>query len=99
VSAPILVAGLCGMEEWVGRNGNQGPVRGTISFFFYFLFPFLPFQIQFEFRSNSNLLALHYNFIFVKLEVLNLEIFNYLFIHILLSFFSSLHISRIPFKS
>jgi hypothetical protein len=71
------------MGNWAGLV-VCGPGKVPFSFF---PFSFLPFQIQFEFGFNSNLLALHYNFIFVKLEVLNLEIFNYLFIHILLSFF------------
>jgi hypothetical protein len=61
-------------------------VQYPFSFISYFLFSL------FKFNLNSDLiqtfLALHYNFIFVKLEVLNLEIFNYLFIHILLFFFS-----------
>jgi hypothetical protein len=86
------------IQSWAKLRGPGPVVRFfPFSFISHFLFSL------FKFNLNSDLiqtfLALHYNFIFVKLEVLNLEIFNYLFIHILLSFFSSLHISRIPFKS
>jgi hypothetical protein len=81
----------------MGQIGGARPKRGFgFLFLFIFLCSFLPFQIQFEFQLNSNCYGPSLPSVFVKLEVLILEIFIYIYG---LFIFSLLHIYRIPFKS
>jgi hypothetical protein len=58
----------------MGQIGGAWPKRG-FGCLFIFLFSFLPFQIQFEFQLNSNCYGSSLPSVFVKLEVLILEIF------------------------
>jgi hypothetical protein len=93
--APVSVGGSVGCGE---RKMLAGPEWGWsspvfyFSFFFLFLiFPFLYFQIHFEFKLKFNFMGHHLQIIFVKLEVLILEIFLYIYYlyFCILSLFSS----------
>jgi hypothetical protein len=83
--------------KWDGPNGVE-PAQFPIFAFSFLIFLFPNFNL--DTNLNSNFCGSPLQIIFVKLEVIILEMFIYiLFIYSYPLSFSFLHISRIPFKS